>query len=65
MREWGRVSSHLFHCLRVDDRMPDPFPLPGVGDVNQTIARLNDGGVGILARLVFEGQHLSPGLAIV
>ena len=33
--------------------------------MDQPIARLDDGGVGILARLIFEGQHFPPGFAIV
>ena len=39
-----------FQFCRVNDDMLDAFAFPGVGDVNQAVARLDYGGVGEAAR---------------
>ena len=49
----------------INDHMLDALALPGVGDVQLTVARLNDGGVGVLSGAVFENEARIPGFAVV
>ena len=46
--------------------MLDGDPSPGIGDMNLTVGRLNDSGVGItrFPRLVFQSQDGLPGPAV-
>jgi hypothetical protein len=39
----------------LDDDVLDLDSIPGVGDVDQTVGGLDDGGVAVFAGLIFEG----------
>src|SRR5712671_1688749 len=48
----------------IDDHVLHPLPFPGVGDVDQAVGRLDDGGIGVFARFVFESGGCLPGFAV-
>lgn len=50
--------------LRIQNDVLDALAQVRVGDVNQAVGGLYDGGIRILARLVFEGQDDVPVLAV-
>ena len=52
------VAEHEFR--RVDHDVTDGFPLPGVGNMHQPVAGLNDGRIRKLARLVLEHEGRVP-----
>ena len=43
------VSRRSIQLRRIDHDVPNPFSLPRVGDVDQAVGRLDDGGVGVFA----------------
>src|SRR5689334_10017053 len=53
-RELGRVDDHVLH----------PLSLPGVGDVDEAVCGLDDGGIGVFAGFVFESGGCLPGFAV-
>ncbi len=48
----------------IEDDVFDPLALPSVGDVDEAVAGLDDSGVGIFARLVFEDEGSLPGFTV-
>ena len=44
--------------------MPDALALPGVGDVHQTVTRLDYGGVRILTGSTLQRQHRCPVISV-
>ena len=44
----------------IDNDVPQPLALPGIGDVHSAVRRLDDGGVAVLARIRFQNENVPP-----
>src|SRR5688572_28873453 len=49
---------------RIDDDMSHPLSFPRIGNVNATVRRLYNRGIGIFARLILPSDHWLPRLAV-
>lgn len=60
----GERNLRLREGFRIKHDVFDTLALPGIGSVHEAVAGLDDGGVGILARLAFQRNDVAPGLAV-
>src|SRR5262249_56892452 len=65
LRRRSQAGSARLQLRRIDDDVPDALTLPGVGDVDQAIRRLDHSRVRELARLLLQDQDILPALAVL